>query len=186
MKKTHILILFVVVLAVSGCDFFRKLAGRPTSEDIQVKKEQIACVEAEKAEAAREQARLDSLEAEKERLRVAMEMAERDSLNAYQTLKDKGCMMYDLSSLKGLSAGELSYRYYLVVGSFKDAANADKFMEKVSNESDLNPVKIRFRNGMVAVGVCPCNRVVEVASFIDDVRAKSFCPKDAWILVNGQ
>jgi hypothetical protein len=93
-------------------------------------------------------------------------------------------MMYRLSSLKGLSSGELQHGYYIVVGSFKDAANADKFIAKVSKHPDMDPVKVRFRTGMVAVGVCPRNRIAEIAAVIDDVKSKSFCPKDAWILVN--
>jgi hypothetical protein len=132
------------------------------------------------------QARLDSLAAVRERERLAREKVERDSLAAVQALKDKGCMMYELASLKGLSSGELDHRYYFVVGSFRDGANADKFIRKVAKDTLMSPVKIHFRTGMIAVGVCPHDKIAEMASVIDDVRAKSFCPKDAWILVNAE
>ena len=55
MKKSYILVLLLVMLTVTGCDFFRKVAGRPTTEDIEAKKVEIARVEREKAEAVREQ-----------------------------------------------------------------------------------------------------------------------------------
>lgn len=181
MKKTYIFIVLLAVLMLSGCDFFRKVAGRPTSEDIDAKRGEIARVEEQKA---REQARLDSIAAVLEQARIAEEKAVKDSLDALDALKGKGCMMYRLSSLKGLSSGELQHGYYIVVGSFKDAANADKFIAKVSKHPDMDPVKVRFRTGMVAVGVCPRNRIAEIAAVIDDVKSKSFCPKDAWILVN--
>ena len=181
MKKTYILIVLLAALMLSGCDFFRRVAGRPTSEDIETKRVEIVRVEEQKV---REQARLDSIAAALEQARIAEEQAAKDSLAALDALKEKGCMMYNLSSLKGLSSGELQHGYYIVVGSFKDAANADKFIEKVSKTPDMDPVKVRFRTGMVAVGVCPRNRIAEIAAVIDDVKANSFCPKDAWILVN--
>lgn len=183
MKKSYIIILLAAALMLSGCDFFRKVAGRPTSEDIEVKRTEIARVEALKA---REQARQDSIRIAQEQARLAQEQALKDSLDALTALKEKGCMMYDLASLKGLSSGELGNRYCVVVGSFKDAANADKFVEKVAKDTLMQPVKLRFRNGMVAVGVCPRNKIAQIAGLIDDVRAKPFCPKDAWILVNEQ
>ena len=186
MKRSYILVLLAVMLLVSGCDFFRKVAGRPTSADIQAKKTEIACVEARKAEQAREQARLDSLEAVARKEREAREMAERDSLAAHQTLKEKGCQIYNLDSLKGLSSGELGHRYYLIVGSFKEGTNADKFVSKVAKDSLMQPVKVKFRTGMIAVGVCPRNKIDDMPSVIEEVRTKTFCPKDAWILVNEQ
>ena len=171
MKKSYILILLATMMMLSGCDFFRKVAGRPTSDEIKVKKELVARAEALKAEQAREQ---------------AQEVAAKDSLAALVTLKEKGCMMYDLASLKGLASGDLQHRYYVVVGSFKQGSNVDKFMKKISKEPDMEPVKIYFRTGMVAVGVCPRNKVSQIATVIDEVRAKSFCPKDAWVLVNAE
>jgi hypothetical protein len=183
MKKTYIIILLAAAFMLTGCDFFRKVAGRPTSEDIEVKRAEIVRVEAQKA---REQARQDSIRVAQEQARLAQEQAVKDSLEALTALKEKGCMMYDLTRVKGLLSGELNNRYCVVVGSFKDAANADKFVEKVAKDTLMQPVKLRFRNGMVSVGVCPRNKVAEIAGLIDDVRAKSFCPKDAWILVNEQ
>jgi hypothetical protein len=183
MKRSYIFLLMAVMLMVSGCDFFRKVAGRPTSADLQAKKVEIECVE---AEIAREQARQDSLEALAQKARIAEENARLDSLAAHQTLKEKNCMIYNLKSLKGLASGELDNRYYFIVGSFRDAANADKFMSKVAKDSTMAPVKVRFRTGMIAVGVCPRDRIADMASVVDDVRSRSFCPKDAWILENEQ
>lgn len=187
MKKSCILILLAAAaFVVEGCDFFRKVAGRPTSDDIEAKRVEIAHVKEKMEEHAREQARLDSIKVAMEQARLAEEKAAQDSLDALSVIKEKGFMMYDLESLKGLSSGELNHRYYVVVGSFKDAGNADKFITKVEAEPGMDPVKVRFRTGMVAVGVCPSDKVTQVAAVLDDVRAKSFCPKDAWVLVNEQ
>ena len=72
------------------------------------------------------------------------------------------------------------------MGSFRDGANADRFIRKIAADSVMQPVKVHFRTGMIAVGVCPRNKIAEMPSVVDEVRTRSFCPKDAWILVNGQ
>ena len=41
MKQSYILLGLAVMMTVTGCDFFRKIAGRPTSEYIEEKKLEI-------------------------------------------------------------------------------------------------------------------------------------------------
>ena len=185
MKIKHILFVLSVLVAVSGCDFFRKVAGRPTSSDIQEKKILIERDKADKLAKAQEQARLDSLAEVKLKMALAEEAMKQDSLAALKALYDQNCMLYDLKSLKGLASGELSHRYYIVIGSFKEEENADKQLAKVEKKNaSLEPQKIHFRNRMIAVGVCPSNKLTEVVEVLDEVKAYPFCPKDAWILVN--
>jgi hypothetical protein len=186
MKRTYIFALIALMLIVSGCDFFRKVAGRPTSADIEAKRVAIHQDKVQKAELAREQARLDSLEAENERIRIAQEAAARDSLAACDALKKKRCFLYDLSSFKGLKSGALEHRYYVVIGSFRKEVNADWYVSMASKVPGMNPVKIYFKNNMIAVGVSPRDKIADLPSVFDEVRKKSFCPKDAWVLVNEQ
>ena len=185
MKVRHILFLLLTLVALSGCDFFRKVAGRPTSSDIQEKKILVEQDKADKLAKAQEQARLDSLAEVKFRLALAEETLKQDSLAALKALYDQNCMLYNLQSLKGLASGELSHRYYIVMGSFKEEENADKLLSKVEKkDSSLEPQKIHFRNRMIAVGVCPSNKLTEVVEVLGDVKEYPFCPKDAWVLVN--
>ena len=180
MKKSYILILLASMSMLVSCDFLRKVAGRPTSEDIEAKREAIVRVEELKAE----QARLDSIRVAKEQARLAEEMAKSDSLDALAIIKNNNCKMYTLTSYRGLASGELQHRYYVVVGTFKEVANANKYVSWASNHPGMNPVKIYFKTCKIAVGVSPCDKVVDLAGKLADVKAKSFCPKDAWILVN--
>ena len=55
MKRTVLFLLLASLFALTGCDFLRSLAGRPTSEDIERMKLEII-----RMEQAREQQRLDS------------------------------------------------------------------------------------------------------------------------------
>ena len=78
MKKSYILLLLASMSMLVSCDFFRMVAGRPTSADIEDKKEAIVRVEQLKAE----QARLDSIRVAKEQARLAEEKAKEDAKNA--------------------------------------------------------------------------------------------------------
>ena len=41
MRKSFALLALAALFTLTGCDFFRTLAGRPTSEDIEVRKLQM-------------------------------------------------------------------------------------------------------------------------------------------------
>ena len=165
---------------LSSCDFFRKVAGRPTSAELQQKKEEIVRVEEQQAE----QARLDSILAAQKAAEALALQQEQDSIQALEYLRAERCVLHNLSRMKGLKSGKLENRYYIIIGSFRDAANADRFIKKLGDDPRLQPTKIYFRTGMCAVGVCPQDRVKEVRESYEYVRTQDFCPKEAWILVN--
>ena len=74
MKRSIILLLSASMLMLTGCDFFRTLAGRPTSAEIEARR-----IEIMRAEEAALQARLDSM-------KVA-EQDMRDSLDALDSIR---------------------------------------------------------------------------------------------------
>ena len=59
MRKYVLLIALVAMCSLTGCDFFRELAGRPTSEDI-------------------EELRLEKLRVEEERLQASLAKLEQE------------------------------------------------------------------------------------------------------------
>ena len=94
MKKTYMLLLVAVMFTVSGCDFFRKLAGRPTSDVIEAKRmEMLADIQKKEI---REQEIRDSI--------AAVQKAEQDSVETLQWLKDNGVMIIDASRFGGITA----------------------------------------------------------------------------------
>ena len=173
-KCFYICVLAVVMTSVTGCDFFRKLAGRPASDVIEAKRMQIELI--------REQARLDSIA-----LADSIEAAEkalRDSVDACAFIEGTGVMTFTPARLGGVSGQELEYRYYVVVGSFRNAVNAEALMNRISEVEGSSPVLIGFRNGMVAVGTCPSDKVQDAVSGLKRLRMHPACPVDAWILKN--
>ena len=176
MKKA--LILFVVAMTplfVTGCDFVRTLAGRPTSAQVgQIRQERIA------REDARHQAVLDSLQ------RVEKQMA--DSLAALETylldsLSQTRGTILNPSKMGGLFTTKLESKYYIIVGAFRGRSYAERKLT-ACNEAGYTGTIISFRNGLLAVGVCPSNNLNESLKTLRGMRGTGVCPQDGWILVN--
>ena len=176
MKKSYILLLAAVMMTVTGCDFFRRLAGRPTSDVIEEKRqEMVADME---AKAARKKAVEDSLAL------VAKNAA--DSVEACQYIKQNNVRVYSSSALGGVVKdgldSESSGRYRVIVGSFKDNGNAHKKLREVQAAGEFAPHFIRMRNGMIAVAACPVDQIQNVLAGFKELQSAGVCPKDGWIL----
>lgn len=97
-----IAIMALVATAVTGCDFFRRLAGRPDSEWIETKAEAIR----QEEEALR--IRQDSLERARK--------AEADSLAAADSVR----------------LANHRYRFCVILGSFSSKENAERYVEEIA------------------------------------------------------
>ena len=172
MKKTAILALLAAAVLLGGCDFFRSIAGRPTSEDIAVKREAVQLHKA--VLAAQEQARKDSLR--------LVQKAVQDSVDAVNALAQKNVKILPLSELGGVN-GDFTHNYCIIVGSFRTSVNAERMASQIEG-TGYAPTVLRFRNGMSAVSLFPCDKVAELAAAYDKVKSEKFCPEDAWILKN--
>ena len=175
MKRTFQLaaILLCVALTASGCDFFRRLAGRPDAAAIARKAEAIQVHEAalEAARAARE----DSL------ARVRQHRA--DSVAVMDSLRLEKARILPASRVGGLAPGSLAARYSIILGAFSVQDNAVRFGQRLS-ENGFPAEVIPFRNGYHAVGVCSTDDVVEMYRSLQRLKRQAFCPKNVWILTN--
>lgn len=97
-----IAVMTLVATAVTGCDFFRRLAGRPDSECIEAKAEAIR----QEEEALR--IRQDSLERARK--------AEADSLAAADSVR----------------LANHRYRFCVILGSFSSKENAERYVEEIA------------------------------------------------------
>ncbi len=97
-----IVVMTLVATAVTGCDFFRRLAGRPDSEWIEAKAEAIR----QEEEALR--IRQDSLERARK--------AEADSLAAADSVR----------------LANHRYRFCVILGSFSSKENAERYVEEIA------------------------------------------------------
>lgn len=174
MKTERIIVAALfLVLGLSACtqvkDQLRRVAGRPTSADIAIKKARI------EMEEAAHQARLDSLR--------AYQKAIADSLETLDRIKASRTVLMPASGVRGLSRKGLKYHYYVVIGTFGSPANAKAQAARASS-AGYNSVIIPFNNGFSAVGVDGTDRVAPLWESLEKIKGESFCPKDVWILVN--
>lgn len=168
-KCAVIAALSATVLLLGGCDFFRVLAGRPTSSDIAAKKARID------AEERAHQARLDSMEI------VHRQAA--DSLAMLDSISSFSKTVVAARQLKPESKAALTAAYYVIVGSFSKEENARAFASKVKAEG-YEASLIAYKNGFTAVGICPSDNLSEVYESLKKVSKEKFCPAGAWILNN--
>lgn len=170
MKKILVIMaLSATVCLLGGCDFFRSLAGRPTSREIRAKQDRI------EREALLHQQRLDSLKLVQKQIS--------DSLATLDSLREA---KESLISTRQLSSGgkyDIPFRYYVMIGSFSSPDNATRQAAR-AQEAGYPATLIPFRNGFTAVGCCPSNNLTEVYASLRKLREEEFCPADAWILNN--
>lgn len=164
------MLLGVMLLSFTGCDAFRKMAGRPTYAELEQFRQ-----EALKAEMAAHQARIDSLK------RVEKQLL--DSLAVLDSIRQHRGTVLNPAQLGGLFTTKLERHYYIMVGAFKDRANAERQLIKMQ-QSGYVATLISFRNGFNAIGICPTDDLNEEYAYLRKFRESPLCPEDVWILVN--
>ena len=176
MKKTILLLLSLATVLVSGCDFMRTLAGRPTSAELEVKRDSILKAQEE----ALYQARIDSLE--RVRQRMADSLAALDQHLLDSLAQTKGTIL-NPTRLGGLYTTKLDAKYYIIVGAFRTRAYAERKHGKCT-EAGYTSTIVSFRNGLMAVAICPSDSLNDTLKKLQELRGNGICPKDGWILVN--
>lgn len=171
MRSYIIIAVLSGMVMFTGCDAFRRLAGRPTSEEIESRRAAIEAVRN-----AEHQARLDSMR------QVEKKMA--DSLAVMDSLKKmKEITVLNSSTMGILDTSVLTHKYYIIIGSFMDKGNAG-YLRKKAESSGYESVLINFRNGYTAVGVSPQDNIVSAYEALKKVSDEPFSPDGVWILVN--
>jgi len=175
MKKTLILLLALVMVCASGCDFVRSVAGRPTAAQVeQLRQQQIL------EEEARHQARLDSMKKVQEAMADSLAALESHLLDSLTQARGT---IINPAKMGGLYATKLEAKYCIVVGAFRNRAYAERKLEQC-NSAGYKASLISFRNGLLAVAVCPSDSLNQTLKTLKELRGKDICPKDGWILIN--
>lgn len=164
MRKIVVLTLLSAMFLASGCDMFRRIAGRPTSAEIEARRQNI---EVENAK----------IEALKKR-----QQEQADSLAVVDSIRRMETDVHTLSEIGELYTTALDHRYYIIVGSFRKDSNAEAMLRQASDAGYV-PVKIAFP-GYTAVGVCPADRIEDAFLSLKSIKRENFTPSDVWILVN--
>lgn len=203
-------ILFIIALSVTSCDFFRKLAGRPTAAQLatlQWRKDSLE--RAAKANvSATDTILVTSTSATSASGLVASTPTASVSASAIApatpstsapvatdvtTLKASlsaaipGTIIHSLSRYGGLSAENgmkvsTLPRYSVIVGTFKNADNAARYTLAMKKKGFTSAQSLHLKGAYTLVMVASVESVQEVLSVFGDFSGR--LPKDAWVLLN--
>jgi cell division septation protein DedD len=176
MKKLiqTVLILIPVALAATGCDFFRKLAGRPTSDQIAAMAEAIRL-----EESARIADSLRKALAEPQEDSAAIAPAPATQAASTPTASSPVTAATTPAAAAPAPAGDLK-RFYVVMASFGNSANANKYASIL--EAKGYPATILKRGSYQVVAVCGTDDEAAIKQSFDEIRRQDFCPQGVWII----
>ena len=163
MKRIALILVVLGILPlVQSCDFLRKIAGRPTSIEIEAIRMDI------ERELEGYIKILDSLERENQRII--------DSLNKIEVAQTKnkgtGTLVYNQSTMP--------HKYYVVVGAFYKFKNAEKQLKEIEKRGYKGEL-ITYRNRFTTVGICPSDDFQEVRASLRKIEQSGIC-REAWII----
>lgn len=179
MKKLiqTVLILIPVALAATGCDFFRKLAGRPTSDQIAAMAEAIRLEEsariADSLRKALAEPQEDSAAIAPAPATPAAQAASTPTASSPVTAATTP------AASAPAPAGDLK-RFYVVMASFGNSANANKYASIL--EAKGYPATILKRGSYQVVAVCGTDDEAAIKQSFDEIRRQDFCPQGVWII----
>lgn len=168
MKKalTFIPLLMAVALAVTGCDFFRTLAGRPTSKEIEAKREIISRHEvAAQADTIKEVSAPadEALPVVEEKVTAVEEPA--------PAVKETAPAV----------AADGKKRFYVVIASFSNPENAKKSLARMADRGYQGEL-LSLKGGFTGVGICGTDDEQEAKESLKQVKRQDFCPPGIWII----
>ena len=175
-----VIVMLSFALLATGCDFFRVLAGRPTSKEIAAKRELIKRQE--------DSLRLVAKPETSSKPIVSDQPAATDQPSA--TAKPEVTSKPETAAKPAAAASEGKVspgakaekkRFYVIMGTFSSKDNAERYAAKL-REKGLEPEFFGFKEGHTAVGVGGTDDQDEAKAYLADLKRQDFCPSGAWII----
>ncbi len=151
-------------MLVSGCDFFRVLAGRPTSKEIAAKREEI----------------LRSAQDDRTPVEPRMTDEKPGISDEKPEMTSDSAVPADTSTSSATKTKEKK-RYYVIMGAFSSRENAEKYGERIQSFG-YEPEFFGFTEGRTAVGIGGTDDLEEAKIFMRELKGQDFCPDGVWIL----
>lgn len=186
-----VLILLPVALTVTGCDFFRRLAGRPTSDQIAAMAEAIRLEESARIADSLRRAVADTSAAQVAESQEAPAVAPAPAAPAPATPAPAPAATVPAATAAQTAPAATPEpvapapsddlkRFYIVMASFGKVSNARNYAATL--EAKGYPATILKRGGYQVVAVCGTDDEAEVNKSFDEIRRQDFCPQGVWII----
>ncbi len=148
-------ILLSVTVMVTGCDFFRVLAGRPTSKEIEAKRVEILSSAVRQSQ--------DSVRIDRSPVKPGVTEEAAEPVRPART-----------------TSGEKK-RFYVIMGAFSSRENAERYAERIKTFG-YEPEFFGFTEGRTAVGIGGTDDAEQAKAFMKELKGQDFCPDGVWIL----
>ncbi len=166
-----VFVLLSVAMLVSGCDFFRVLAGRPTSKEIAAKREEIL------RSAQDDRTPVESGMTDE---KPGMTDEKPGMTDEKPGMTNDSAVPADTSTSSATKTKEKK-RYYVIMGAFSSRENAEKYGERIQSFG-YEPEFFGFTEGRTAVGIGGTDDLEEAKIFMRELKGQDFCPDGVWIL----
>lgn len=180
MNNKILLVCVSATLILGGCDWVRSRLDLPTSKDIAAKKALI--VKREMQQDSQKNSKLDSGAVQVSDTANVKVIAEGGADDA--RLKERPAATPQQSTairrqkaVNGDAQIQLKYRYYLIVGSYRQATSVEKRFRQLRN-MEASPVAIPLKNGLTMVSAVGFNELSDAKAAVSDVA--DLAP-DAWV-----
>ena len=150
-----------VALSVTGCDFFRTLAGRPTSREIEAKRAIISHQESATQ-------KVDEAAVPADTVQVVTEPVEEAAPVKEKTVEKK-------------PSADGRKRYYVVIASFSNPDNAKKSLARMADKGYQGEI-LGLKGGFYGVGLCGTDDEQEAKESLKELKRQDFCPAGIWII----
>ena len=186
-----VLILLPVALTVTGCDFFRRLAGRPTSDQIAAMAEAIRLEESARIADSLRRAVADTSAAQVAESQEAPAVAPAPAATVPATPAPTPAATVPAATAVQTAPAATPEpvapappddlkRFYIVMASFGKVSNARNYAATL--EAKGYPATILKRGGYQVVAVCGTDDEAAVNKSFDEIRRQDFCPQGVWII----
>lgn len=177
MKKVFRILLIFSILCVSGCDFLRRVAGRPTSAELQDKAAKLEAIAAKEAE---KKAQIDTAALREAEMKAAAALEEEINA-ALHELSRKGVTISSAFGY-GKPLEPIRNKYNIVAGVFRNAESAENLVQK-AKAAGFGAYLTAFSGGVNAFFLDGGDNPKDFADKISRAIEEGLCPSDTWIYV---
>ena len=175
--------LLSVTMVVTGCDFFRVLAGRPTSKEIEAKRAEIlrSAQEGSPVKPGMTEEKPGMTEGKPGMTQEASLPAVTGNPEPAAAEQSEAIMDAAVPVRPAGSTSGEKKRFYVIMGAFSSKDNAVKYAERIKSFG-YEPEFFGFTEGRTAVGVGGTDDPEEAKAFMRELKGQDFCPEGVWIL----
>ena len=170
-----------LVFMLTGCDWLRSTLGMPTSDELERYKQFTQVVsDSVPAPKVSDSTTISSDSVGGNQAVITDKPETQAPAQAQAQAHAQAQVQTQPSTTTVASSTSQEMRFYVIAGSFSDAANAEK-MATYLKESGYSPIRLTFKNGYNVVASSAHKQISEAYASLRKLLELDFSPEDIWI-----